>query len=134
MRDTDTSGLSNLAWFTNWLSNAAASVVLAWDPSPSTGALTYAALWWHADLTTNRQNTGTNLTAQVILYPPGPTNILLTVTATNGGTNLARSTSLSGPWISLQRATFTATNPLAPYFFRAQGRAGCFPWITLSRI
>lgn len=123
----DTNGLesafSNEVSLTNvYTTLPISSVVLGWDPSPVTNDLVtnYTVYWGTAPGSySNTVAAGTNLSATVPVIPPPPSNHVLTVTTT--GTNLYRASSLSAPWLPLNRTNYRATNAIGPYYFRGKG-------------
>ena len=135
---TDTQGLAsaysievtNILYDTN-----SGLVTLAWDASPSTNVIASYTIYTGASprTYTTTNNAGTNLTAAVWLIPPPLTNLVITVTATSGATNLVRSQSLSGPWTALGTTNYVTTNPPGIYYFRGIGKPGNAVVIRQSR-
>lgn len=114
------SDFSNEVIYTRYWKSGISEITLAWNSS--TNALTY---WIHKGRT-NRVYTisypaGTNLFMTVPLAWPTLSNLVITVTCMNGGTNIAYSTSLAGPWTKLNTTNWSATNPPAPRYFRGIG-------------
>lgn len=122
---TDKQGLesdfSSEVVLTNIFSNSPISLVtLAWDKSSGTNVITNYTIYFGSAHTnyTNLTLVGTNLTGTVRVLPAPLTNTVLTVTTT--GTNLYRSSTLNGPWISLGRTSYAVTNSPSPFYFRSR--------------
>lgn len=123
-------GFQPLLW-TN--STGAYSALIAWSPGPTnlcwegstwTNAASYVVQWsLIGSGVTNWVDAGTNTQAWIEVATPPMTNLVLTVTATSGATNLYAAGSLFGPWVPLGTTNWVVTNPVAPLFFRATGNA-----------
>lgn len=117
------SDFSNEVAFTNSLNKS--FIDLAWSSSASTNVSGYRIhSGWYSGQYTNVYDAGTNLSVVVPIYGWPLTNWSITVTATNGATNIVRSSSTRGPWTNLNSISWTATNPVSPLFFRGIGKSG----------
>ena len=108
------------------MSTNSGAVALAWDASAATNIATYVLYTGSASRAyTATNNVGTNLTAAVWVIPPPLTNLVLTVTASAGASNLVSAPTPRGPWTLLGTINYIATNPPSPRYFRAKGASGC---------
>lgn len=109
------------------------TVKLAWDKSPGTNRIAEYIVWKGraSGNYTNSYSAGTNLTLTVPLLPPALTNLVVTVT-TGNATNLQYRAGFAGAWVMLGATNWTATNPPAPRYWRALGRKGTIPFISIS--
>lgn len=116
------SDFSNEAWFTNRFPKGKSSVILAWDPPPSTNRITHYFIYQgrFSGVYTNCYDAGTNLLLEVPLSGPAKTNLIITVSATNLD-HLMYSDTVKGPWYSMLTNYWRVTNPVAPRMFRAYG-------------
>lgn len=119
------SDFSNEVVYTNW-SRTNVIMTLAWDSRSGTNFISHYTIYKGIASGNYRwtYDAGTNLCLTFPLFGFALSNVVVTVACTNGGTNIAFASRMSGPWSNLNLTNWTETNPSGPRYFRGIGKIG----------
>lgn len=114
------------------ITNRVTLATLAWDYPAGASNLTYKVYRGPKSRTyTTNFNAGNTNQITIPIFSPPLTNHVVLVTTTNA-TNILATDLISGPWVLINRTNWSGTNSRSPQFWRAVGRNGSSPGISIT--